>query len=114
MKSGKVWGETWEIFSRNGVRCMGLHINSGAYCSKHKHRHQANHFHVLYGYLRIKVWKKDYPLCDETILCSGDSMIVLPDELHQFEAITDTMAIETYWGECDERDIERDSCGGSA
>jgi tellurite resistance-related uncharacterized protein len=113
MIHGKVWGETWEIFSRNGVRCMGLRIKAGHYCSKHKHKHQYNHFAVLDGDLKIRVWKNDYDLVDETWMCGQDCTIVVPGEYHQFEALTDVLAVETYWGECVPSDIVRASCGGS-
>jgi len=112
MITGKVWGETYNIFERNGVRCMGLRIKAGGYCSKHRHKHQWNHFSVIEGDLKVRVWKNDYDLVDETWLVSGDSVEVRPGEYHQFIALTDVLAIESYWGECDPADIERDSCGG--
>jgi len=114
MISGKVWGTTWDIFARNGVRCMGLRIDPGAHCSRHRHRYKANHFAVLYGRLLVRVWQTDYPLCDVTLLRPGDSMVVSPGKYHQFQAESEeVIAIETYWGTCDEGDIERDGCGSS-
>jgi len=106
--AGKVWGVTREI--RPGLHYLA--IKKGGYCSKHRHRHKANWFYVVSGVLRIRVWKNDYDLCDETTLLSGDYCLTKPGEFHQFEALVETEALEGYFVEVDDGDIERETVGG--
>lgn len=112
MKSGKVWGETHDMFNVNGVSAKTLYVDAKTRCSKHKHNCRANFFFVLSGILQIRVWKKDYDLVDETQLLRGDSCMIMPGEYHQFEACTDVIAIEAYWTVADDGDIERETVGG--
>ena len=112
IKSGKVWGETSPIFSKNNVEIHRIEVNPKGFCSKHKHLSKYNAFFVESGELKISVWKNDYDLTDTTILKSGDFMVVKPGEFHQFEAKYDTVAYEIYWVELDHSDIERESVGG--
>ena len=68
MIAGKVWGTT-ELVERNGV--LEFHrivTTKGGVCSKHLHEYKWNGFFVEKGKLLIRVWQKDYDLCDETIL----------------------------------------------
>ena len=110
--AGKVWGSTQEIFSKLNVEIHRITVNSGGYCSKHCHEHKFNAFYVEKGTLKIKVWKNDYDLCDETIIHTGEMCVVNPKEYHQFEALDNTIAFEIYWVELDSKDIVRDDCGG--
>jgi len=107
-KAGKIWGCTTRI--RPGVH--HLSIKKGGYCSKHRHLHKSNWFYVVSGELRIKTWKNDYDLCDETVLLPGDYCVVHPDEYHLFQALRQTEVIEGYFIELDEGDIEREDVGG--
>jgi mannose-6-phosphate isomerase-like protein (cupin superfamily) len=112
-KSGKVWGQT-ELIHANGVlEFHRIDIKKNGKCSEHLHEYKWNGFFVESGRLKIKVWKKDYDLVDETILDSGDFMQVKPGEFHQFEAIEDTVAFELYWAEFNHNDIKRRSVGSS-
>ncbi len=67
---------------------------------------------MVSGQLRIRVWKNDYDLCDETVLNPGDYCVTHPDEYHQFEAVSATEALEGYFVELDDGDIERETVGG--
>lgn len=86
-------------------------IKNGGYSSKHTHEHKYNSFYVESGKIQIKVWKKDYDLCDETIIANGESTTVTPGEKHMFVALEDTIAFEIYWVELT-NDIIRTDCGG--
>jgi quercetin dioxygenase-like cupin family protein len=111
MKEGKVWGVT-TLLEANGVfEFHQIDVKKGGVCSKHKHKYKWNGFYVTSGQLKIKVWKNNYELVDETILSTGEYTKVSPGEYHQFEALEDTVAIELYWAEFDHNDIERDSVG---
>ncbi len=114
MKAGKVWGLT-ELIHANGVlEFHRIETHKGGVCSKHKHKYKWNGFFVESGKLLIRAWKSDYDLVDETILGPGDFTQVKPGELHQFEALEDSIAFELYWAEFDHNDIERDTVGYSA
>lgn len=112
MKQGKVWGSTIQIFGNAICELHRIDIKRGGYCSKHRHNQKANGFFLEDGLLLVRVWKKDYPLMDETILYPGDFTVVMPGEYHQFEALEDCIAFEFYWAECLPSDIEREICGG--
>ena len=109
--SGKVWGTT-ELVERNGV--LEFHrivTKAGGVGSKHLHEYKWNGFFVESGSLLIRVWQKDYDLCDETVLKAGDYTKVKPGLLHQFECLEDAVAYELYWAEFPEKDICRDTVG---
>ena len=111
MIAGKVWGTT-ELVERNGV--LEFHrivTKAGGVCSKHLHEYKWNGFFVESGSLLIRVWQKDYDLCDETVLKAGDYTKVKPGLLHQFECLEDAIAYELYWTEFPEKDICRDTVG---
>jgi mannose-6-phosphate isomerase-like protein (cupin superfamily) len=111
-KAGKVWGLT-ELIHANGVlEFHRIEIMGNSHCSKHMHRYKWNGFFVEKGKLKIKVWKNNYELVDETILEPGDFTAVSPGEYHQFEALEDTIAFELYWAEFSHNDIERENVGG--
>lgn len=113
-KQGKVWGETSTIYKGNNVEVHYITVQKDGFCSKHTHAHKFNKFTVIKGTLLIRIWK-DYgsqQLVDETILNAGDEITVSPGEFHQFEALTDVEAIETYWVTLSSNDIEREVQGG--
>ena len=111
MKAGKVWGQT-ELIHANGVlEFHRIETKKGGVCSKHKHKYKWNGFFVEAGTLLIRAWKNDYALTDETVLGPGDFTQIKPGELHQFEALEDSVAFELYWAEFDHNDIERDTVG---
>ena len=114
IKSGKVWGMTELVHANAVVEFHRIEANEGAFCSKHKHSHKWNGFFVESGSLKIKVWKTNYDLVDETILGPGDFTAVAPGEFHQFHALQPTIAVETYWSqELNMNDIVRKSVGGT-
>lgn len=112
---GKVWGTTVPVFNKNNVEVHFVDIKKGGYCSKHYHKSKYNRFEVLYGKLKITIWK-DYGnnkiLEDVTIIKAGQSCIVEPGDFHRFEALENTQALEIYWVELNERDIVRYDHGG--
>lgn len=110
---GKVWGKTQELFFKNNVEIHRIETKKGGFCSKHKHEHKFNAFFVESGKLKIKIWKNDYNLIDETIISSGEMTVVKPGEYHIFESLEDTIAFEIYWVELERNDINRESVGGT-
>jgi len=113
MKSGKVWGETFELLNNPVVEFHHINVEPNTYCSKHKHEHKFNGFFVFEGLLIIEVWKNDYDLVDETWLRPGDFMAVKPGEYHRFKsAAAGAQAVELYWPELLSSDIVRESVGG--
>ncbi len=110
-KQGKVWGETLRLFDKNNVIVNRIAVKKSTQCSRHRHKHKSNYFFVESGLLLVRVWKSSYDLIDDTTLGPGDSCIVPPGEYHQFIALKDTKALEIYWVELDDDDIERDGCG---
>jgi mannose-6-phosphate isomerase-like protein (cupin superfamily) len=114
MKAGKIWGQT-ELVHANGVlEFHRIEYKAGFQCSKHKHRFKWNGFFVESGRMKIKVWKNDYDLVDETILKAGDFTRVKPGEYHSFEGLEDGVAFELYWAEFNHDDIVRETVGGSS
>lgn len=112
MLFGKVWGRTKPILLKPQIEMHEIHIKEGAYCSRHHHRCKYNMFYVISGQLKVKTWKRDYNLVDETILGPGESTIQPPGEDHQFEALSDVVCLELYWTELDHNDIVRADVGG--
>jgi len=113
MIAGKIWGNTHDVFARNDVSVKLVHLDKGKRCSKHRHLHKHNLFYLVSGIMRIKVWKKDYDLCDETVLYPDQVCVVPPGEFHLFEALQDCVALEVYYVVLNEGDIERETVGGS-
>mgnify|MGYP003119627653 FL=1 len=111
MKAGKIWGETELILANNSLEFHRIDYKKGGVCSKHLHEYKWNGFFVESGSLLIRVWQKDYDLCDETVLKAGDYTKVKPGLLHQFECLEDAVAYELYWAEFPEKDICRDTVG---
>ena len=109
---GKVWGFTESVFCKNNVEMHRISTNKGGYCSKHKHDFKYNAFFIESGKLKIKVWKSEYDLIDETIITDLQMCTVPPGEYHTFEALEDTVAYEIYWVELDQKDIIRETVGG--
>lgn len=110
-KSGKIWGETEEIYRNSQVSVNFLKIKKGGYCSIHSHKYKSNAFFVLSGKLQITIWI-DGEMKDETVLREGEGTDIKPGVFHQFKALTDVTCIETYEARLREPDIERKSQGG--
>lgn len=110
-KSGKIWGMTQTIHANGVLEFHRIEAKKGGTCSEHLHQYKWNGFFVESGKLKIKVWKCDYKLVDETILGPGDFTQVKPGEYHQFEALEDTVAFELYWAEFNHSDIQRRTVG---
>jgi len=111
-KSGKVWGETSKIFSKNNVEVYRIVGKKGGKSSSHKHTFKLSSFFVEKGSIAIEVEKNDYDLTDRTILKAGETTIIRPNEYHLFEVLEDdTVCYEFYWVELDHSDIQRKGCG---
>ena len=113
-KSGKVWGQTELLLNHPSFEIHRIETKAGGYCSKHAHKHRFNAFYVESGTFKVKVWKNEYNLVDETTLNAGDIMTVPPGEFHMFESITDAVVFEIYYlPQFDHNDIVRETVGGS-
>lgn len=110
--SGKVWGSTSKIFSKNNVEVCRITGKKYGASSTHTHTSKMSLFFVERGAIKVIVEKNDYDLTDETILQAGESTIVKPNEYHSFEILKDdTIVYEFYWVELDPDDIDRRDCG---
>jgi len=109
-KSGKVWGETQELFNNGTVSVNYLKIKAGGYCSEHRHIKKSNQFFVISGRLAIQIWHGDNK--DETIIKPGDMTTIPPGVFHRFWAITNVECLEIYEVRFDGEDIERRTHGG--
>ena len=110
--SGKIWGQTSEIFNQANVSIHRIEGRKGSYCSRHKHEHKYNIFFVESGQLKIQIWKKDYDLIDTTTIGPMQSTTIAPGEFHRFEVIEDCVAFEIYYVQMSDSDIVRSDVGG--
>jgi len=110
--SGKVWGCTSKLFSKNNVEIFRIVGKTGGKSSMHKHSHKYSMFFVEKGRIKVVIEKNDYDLVDETILEPHQSMTIKPEEYHRFEVLdNDSICYEIYWTELDTNDIIRRDCG---
>ena len=109
---GKVWGTTRPLIVTPVIEVQRITVNENCYCSMHKHQSKINAFYVESGELLIRRWKNDYNLVDETRLKGGQVCVIPAGEVHQFEGILPTFALEFYWSELDSKDIIRAGVGG--
>lgn len=112
-KSGKIWGETEELYNNGVVSIHFLKIKKGGYCSEHYHRFKSNKFFIITGNLQIRIWTDDNN-SDDTVVWAGESCEIEPGYYHQFRALTDVECLEVYETRLREPDIERRKKGGLA
>lgn len=103
----KPWGVTRCIHSSRHSEVWHASIRQGGASSVHRHRHNANEFYVVQGWLMVR-----YPdERSERLLYPGDTLCIVPGVWHQFRAITNVELIETYYliegGDVIHGDIER-------
>ena len=111
-KEGKVWGLTELLIQSPNIELHRIKVDTGGYCSQHKHQSKINAFYVISGELEIQRWK-EYGLCDSTHLFAGDPPCIVPaGEMHKFIAHQETEALELYWTELKHTDIVRENVGG--
>jgi quercetin dioxygenase-like cupin family protein len=111
-KSGKIWGFTSKIFSKNNVEVHRIEGYEGGITSMHRHTAKWSMFFVEKGKIKIYIEKNDYPLTDKTILKERESIIIRPNEYHCFEIMEEgSVAYEIYWTELNPDDIERKNSG---
>ena len=112
-RTGKVWGWTSPIWQTANASASLIHITRGAWCSEHRHIAKYNQFiNLSEGRLLIMVWQDKYNLVDTTVLRQYESTTVKPGLYHKFMAEDDILALEFYWSECLDCDIERRTVGG--
>lgn len=112
MKTGKIWGDTEDLFTSPSVEVHRINTKAGFRCSLHSHRHRWNGFYVISGIIEIHV-EKQYGLTDVTVLKAGDFTAVPPNEVHCFVCTEDAQALEIYWPQhMESTDIVRKDVGG--
>ena len=114
LTSGKIWGSTCCLLNKNNVEIHRIKVETGGFCSEHKHKHKWNAFFVEKGQLEITIYRLDANqiIEDITILHDGEMTYVEPGLYHKFRAIKPTVAFEFYWVELLKNDIERRNIGG--
>ena len=110
--TGKIWGQTTEVFRDETTEVHYLDIKKDGYCSKHLHEGKWNKFYVISGKLKVILYKEQSGYEDVTTLLPGMSMDVPPHVKHKFEAPEDCTCLEVYWVRLDPVDIVRDNFGG--
>lgn len=107
----KEWGTDELVFFNEIVKVHRIEIKSGGKSTDgnfHKHRYSFNKFYIENGMLDIyvKSSKEDYffQIGDD---CEFRSVTIFPNNLHRFEAITNCIAYEIYWVQCQLNDILR-------
>jgi len=111
-KTGKKWGTTELIFEKNNTEVHRIVGKLNGKSSMHKHESKWSMFYVEKGKVKISVEKNDYNLTDITILETGESTVLKPNEFHMFEILEDqTVCYEIYWTQLDPNDIVRKTCG---
>lgn len=110
--SGKIWGSTSRIFSNSNVEIQRIVGKKGGRCSTHCHKSKWSMFYVEKGEIIVNVEKLSYDLVDQTILKTGQSTTIPPNEYHWFEIVKNgTVAYEIYWVELNLNDITRRDVG---
>lgn len=96
------------------VRTVRVFIKAGGYSSVHKHNECTNLFSVIEGKLLLRRMEEDPPYNKhvEWLQEPGDQLAVFtPGVYHQFEAVTDVLALEVYvatdQGDAAPSDIDR-------
>lgn len=113
----KIWGSVRHIFD-GPVSVSLLRVNAGGYSSIHRHAKRFNHFFVVSGCLKIRLYSDNGPdrVGATKILRAGESCTVRPGTLHKFETVESGQIVETYWTRdgtpAEHEDIERVSEGG--
>lgn len=107
----KVWGNTIELFRNNTTSTHYLEINSGGYCSEHKHAQKENIFYVIEGELEI-VWWDDDGMEHRHWIAKENCFTIPVGVWHCFRALTSVKCIEIYDYKYDGIDIERRTQGG--
>lgn len=111
MIESKVWGVTELVTINPACELHRIQINTGGYCSKHRHQTKWNGFQVESGLLLIRIWNNDGSV-NETLLRAGQYTAVAPGVFHQFEAVEACLAFELYWAAYSPDDIQRETVGG--
>ena len=117
MQEEKVWGRVRHIFE-GPVQVSLLSVNAGGYSSIHRHACRFNHFFVVSGMIRVRLYSGgNHDHVTQTWkLYAGDSCTVRPGVLHKFECVESGQVVESYWTDdgspAEIADIERLTEGG--
>ncbi len=120
----KTWGWAQPISSQPYIRadgseavlcrCVRVFIRKGGYSSVHFHRDSTNIFSVTSGKLILRQLKRQPPfeiLAEWTQEANDHPIFFQPGRVHQFEALTNVLALEVYIaannGDASQADIER-------
>lgn len=117
LEEEKVWGRVRHIFD-GPIQVSILSVNAGGFSSVHRHVRRFNHFLVVSGMIRVRLYSgsnHDHVTMTHK-LYSGDSYTVRPGVLHKFECVKSGQVVETYWTEdgspAEQEDIERLTVSG--
>ena len=111
-RQGKAWGTTELVFESMTTSVHFLNIRKGGYCSEHQHGQKLNHFYVISGELEVLIWPEGVNVPDSTVLYAGHALTIPINVWHKFQALKDTLCIETYEVRFAGPDIERRVEGG--
>jgi len=106
MKTLKVWGSREELFKNNTLLITLLRLDKGSYSSFHNHMAKSDKFILISGKVKINTE------LGETVLKSGQSLVIDPPLLHQFIVEEDSIMIEISYSVLDPEDINRIYQGG--
>lgn len=106
----KVWGSTTPVAIENGLHMHLIRFIAGGVCSEHYHQHRHNLFYVISGQLLIRTWAwhddDGVRRVTEQILRRGQTLSVPAMRRHQFEAIESGEALEIYWHNASDREVD--------
>jgi mannose-6-phosphate isomerase-like protein (cupin superfamily) len=109
---GKVWGTTETVFKDKNTHIELIRVDKDGFCSLHRHNSKYNLFLVLSGRLKVTTHKDG--LEDSVVLGPFQRTTIAPGHFHQFHALEEVVALEVYWTQLEDSDIERKNQGGKA
>lgn len=107
----KVWGTKYILRQDSTHSTALLRLEQNWRCSWHYHNQKYNLFFVVSGIVRIVTQEIDNSF-KETLLKENESLIVPPNQYHEFQVVQDSVMIEEMFVEYDGQDIIRDNHGG--
>lgn len=111
----KDWGTVRTLFNRGDTRVTlidGPRKDRNEVCSEHVHAYTHNLFFVLQGSLEVHCCNRG--VWSNNLLQPGESFLVPAGMWHYFRILEDpTQAIEIYWSDSMEKDIERRNDGSN-
>ena len=112
----KDWGNSQQVSSLNGVDTHRIKVIPDGYCSVHRHVIKNNLFYLMSGWLKVSLGSVSdsvFMLDTAIDLLPGEQCLVPAGVWHYFKAGTMAAdALEIYWAETSDDDIERLCPGG--